>query len=111
MEEGLEKAADALDLDIKKKIKVALKGYIFMPNTSDYVAKINGNVTAILESFKAGGGLSYYKVIADETNNTTETSQQDQIFVDVVVVPTGTIEEINVTMTLDKNTGTVTEVK
>ena len=98
-------------VDIKKKIKVALKGYIFMPNTSDYVAKINGNVTAILESFKAGGGLSYYKVIADETNNTTETSQQDQIFVDVVVVPTGTIEEINVTMTLDKNTGTVTEVK
>lgn len=98
-------------VDIKKKVKAALKGYIFMPNTSDYVAKINGNVTAILETFKAGGGLNSYVVVADESNNTTETSQQDQIFVDIVLVPTGTIEEINVNMRLDKNDGTVEEVR
>ena len=96
-------------IDAKKKIKAALKGYVFKPNTGSYVSKINGDVTAILENFKAGGGLNWYKVIADDTNNTTETSQQDQVFVDTVLVPTGTIEEVNVSMTLNKTAGTVTD--
>lgn len=96
-------------VEIKKQCREALKGYIFMPNTNDYLGKISSNMTAILEVYKAGGGLSYYKVICDDTNNTTETSQQDIVNVDVILVPTGTIEQINISLTLNKTAETVTD--
>lgn len=96
-------------VQIKKQCREALRGYIFQPNTAEYLSKISGNINAILETYKAGGGLNYYKVICDETNNPTEIRQQDIINVDVVLVPEGTIEQINISLTLNKSAETVTD--
>lgn len=96
-------------IQIKKSCREALRGYIFMPNTKDYLGKISSNMAAILETYKAGGGLSAYKVVCDDTNNTTETSQQDIVNVDVYLVPQGTIEQINISLTLNKSEETVTD--
>lgn len=95
-------------VQIKKTCREALKGYIFMPNTASYLGKISSNMTAILESYKSGGGISYYKVVCDETNNPVEVRQQDIINVDVIIVPEGTIEQINISLTLNKTAETVT---
>lgn len=94
-------------VQIRKQCREALRGYIFMPNTPDYLGKISSNMTAILEGYKAGGGLSYYRVVCDETNNPVEVRQQDIVNVDVVCVPQGTIEEINISLTLSKSEETV----
>ena len=96
-------------VQIKKQCREALKGYIFMPNTTSYLGKISSNMTAILETYKAGGGLSYYKVICDETNNPTEVRQQDIVNVDVILVPEGTIEQINISLTLNRSEETVSD--
>lgn len=96
-------------VQIKKQCREALKGFIFMPNTTSYLGKISSNMTAILESYKAGGGLSFYKVICDETNNPTEVRQQDIVNVDVILVPEGTIEQINISLTLNRSEETVTD--
>lgn len=96
-------------IQIRKQCRESLRPYIFMPNTSDYLGKIASNVNAILETYKVGGGLSWYKVICDDTNNSTETSQQDIVNVDVVCVPAGTIEEINIGVTLNKTEETITD--
>lgn len=95
-------------VQIKKQCREALRGYIFQPNTSSVLGKISGNVSAILESYRAGGGLSSYQVICDETNNPTEIRQQDIVNVDVILVPNGTIEQINISLTLNKKEETVT---
>ena len=94
-------------VQIKKQCREALRGYIFMPNTTDYLGKISSNMSAILETYKAGGGLESYKVVCNETNNTTETRQQDIVNVDVLLVPTGCIEQINISLTLNKSEETV----
>lgn len=96
-------------VQIRKQCREALRGYIFMPNTPDYLGKISSNMTAILEGYKAGGGLAFYRVVCDETNNPTEIRQQDIVNVDVVCVPQGTIEEININLTLNKSEETVTD--
>lgn len=94
-------------VQIKKQCREALRGYIFMPNTTDYLGKISSNMSAILETYKAGGGLESYKVICNETNNTVETRQQDVVNVDVLLVPNGCIEQINISLTLNKSEETV----
>lgn len=95
-------------VQIKKQCREALRGYIFQPNTSSVLGKISGNVSAILESYRASGGLASYQVICDETNNPTEIRQQDIVNVDVILVPNGTIEQINISLTLNKKEETVT---
>ena len=96
-------------IGIKKQCREALKGYIFMPNTVEYLGKISSNIGAILENYRAKGGVSYYKVVCDETNNPIEVRQQDIINVDVAIVPEGTIEQINISLTLNKSQETVTD--
>lgn len=90
-------------VQIKKRCREALRGYIFMPNSTEYLGKISSNMSAILETYKAGGGISTYKVVCDETNNPMEVRQQDIVNVDVVIVPNGTIEAINISLTLNKS--------
>lgn len=94
-------------IQVKKEAKEALRGYIFMPNTPDNLAKISSNMIAIFEKYKAGGGLSFYNVVCDETNNPTEVRQQDIVNVDVVLVPEGCIEQVNISLTLNKTAETV----
>ena len=94
-------------IQIKKEAKEALRGYIFMPNVADNLAKITSNLTAIFEKYKVGGGLSYYKIVCDETNNPPEVRQQDIINVDVACVPEGCLELITINLTMNKSAETV----
>ena len=96
-------------IQIKKQCRAALKGYIFEPNTANYLANVKSDVSAILEGYKTGGGISAYRVICDETNNPTEVRQQDIINVDIAIVPEGTIEQINITLSLNKTLNSETK--
>lgn len=96
-------------VQIKKQCREALKGYIFMPNETSYLEKINANISAILERYKARGGLQAYKVIVDETNNPVESRQRDVINVQVALVPNGTIETVNIDLNLFKNEEAITD--
>ena len=74
-----------------------------MPTMAETISKIRGIATSIMEAAKTGGGVSSYRVVCDESNNTTETLQQDILNISVFCVPNGCLEQIEITFTLDKN--------
>lgn len=90
-------------ISLKHQLRNALKGYIFLPTMTNNISKIRATVTAIMESVKVGGGITSYKVICDGTNNTTETLQQDILNVAISCVPTGCIEQVEISFTLNKS--------
>jgi phage tail sheath protein FI len=94
-------------IQIKKDLRTALNTYIFMPSTDMNLSEINATINTIMQKYKTVGGVSSFKVVCDSTNNTTETLQQDIINAYISCVPVGTIEQINIDCSLDKNNETV----
>lgn len=92
---------------LKHDLRNAIKGFLFLPTMTENIAKIRGIVTSIMEEVKVGGGVASYVVVCDETNNTTETLQQDILNIAVSCVPTGCIEQVEITFTLNKSAETV----
>ena len=62
-----------------------------------------------METYKTGGGVTSYSVVCDSSNNSTETLQQDIVYLDAAMVPVGSMEEIKVTLTLNKSDSSTTE--
>ena len=92
---------------LKHDIRNSIKHFLFLPTMAENIAKIRSIVTAIMEEVKIGGGVVSYNVICDESNNTTETLQQDILNIGISCVPTGCIEQVEVTFTLNKGTESV----
>lgn len=92
---------------LKHDLRNSIKHFLFLPTMSENIAKIRGIVTSIMEEVKIGGGVVSYNVVCDETNNTTETLQQDILNVAVSCVPTGCIEQVEITFTLNKSSESV----
>ena len=90
-------------ISLKHQLRNSIKGFIFMPTMAETISKIRGIATSIMETAKTGGGVSSYRVVCDESNNTTETLQQDILNISVFCVPNGCLEQIEITFTLDKN--------
>lgn len=88
---------------LKKELNAAIKGFIFLPTMTENITTIRSRVVAIMEEYKQGGGVDSYNVICDGTNNTTETLQQDILNIDIACVPNGCIEQVNISLTLNKS--------
>ena len=86
---------------LKKDLNAAIKGYIFQPTVAENITKIKSAVTAIMEEYKTGGGVTSY--VVDTSMNTTETLQQDILYISIACVPTGCIEQVEITFTLNKS--------
>lgn len=95
-------------IDIKRRLRSSLKGFIFLPNLGGNLSKISATVSSIMERYKTGGGVSSYTVVCDSSNNTAETMQQDIVNVAVACVPVGCIEEVDITLNLNKTDSTIT---
>jgi CDP-diacylglycerol pyrophosphatase len=54
-----------------------------------------------MEKYKLGGGVASYNVSTDM--NTTETLQQDLLYIAISCVPVGCIEQVEITFTLNKS--------
>lgn len=88
---------------LKKELRNSIRGFIFLPTMTENISTIRSIATAIVERYKVGGGVTAYRVICDGSNNTSETLQQDVLNLDVAVVPTGCIEQVNINFTLEKD--------
>lgn len=95
-------------IELKRKLQASLRGFIFQPNIQGNLTKIQSSISAIMEKYKTGGGLDSYTVVCDSSNNTTETMQQDIVNVDIACVPNGCIEQIEINLSLNKSSSTVT---
>ena len=86
---------------LKKDLNSVIKSYIFQPTMSENINKIKSNVTTIMEEYKAGGAIDSY--VVDTSMNTTETLQQDILYIAISCVPVGCIEQVEITFTLNKS--------
>jgi hypothetical protein len=86
---------------MKKDLGSVIKGYVFQPTMAENITKIKSNCITVMEKYKTGGGITTYNVNTDM--NTTETLQQDILYVAISCVPVGCIEQVEITFTLNRS--------
>ena len=99
----LQKAASALDRINVRRLLIELKSFIgqvaddlvFENNTATTRTKFLSTVTPFLEGIQQNGGLFAFKVIMDDTNNTDDVIDRNQLVGQIFIQPTKTAEFIS----------------
>lgn len=96
----LQRTASALDrvsvrmlcINIKKSLTKTLRGFIFEPNDKILWNRVLATIEPFLADIQARRGLQAFKVVCDETNNTPERVDRNELWVSVFLKPTRTVE-------------------
>ena len=88
---------------LKKTIGAAARGKLFELNDATTRASFVNAVTPLLRNIQARRGLTDFRVVCDETNNTDALVDANQFIADIFVKPTKSINFIKLTFT-NKNT-------
>jgi len=98
----LQMAKSALDrvnvrrmlLEVKRLITRIAQRLLFEPNNSETRARFINLVTPLLTTVQAQAGIDSFKIVMDDTNNSTEDVENNRLNGRIVVVPTRAIEFI-----------------
>ena len=104
----LQAAASALDRVNVRRLLIALKRYIiqvsgnlvFEPNTQVTRNKFLNAVNPYLASVQQRQGLYSYSVVMDETNNTPDVVDRNELVGTIYIQPTRTAEFIQLTFNI-----------
>jgi uncharacterized protein len=91
----------------KKLIKTAMDSIVFEPHNAESWGRATNLINSILEPIRQGNGLSDYKVTIDDTTNTPDLIAQSTMKGIIQLVPTGTIEIINLTIQVNAAGSTI----
>ena len=99
----LQKGTSALDRINVRRLLIELKSYIgqvadtlvFEQNTITTRNKFLSTVTPFLENIQQNGGLFAFKVVMDDTNNTDDIIDRNQLVGQIFIQPTKTAEFIS----------------
>ena len=83
-------------LYIENTVEPALQAYLFEPNNDKTRTRVKANIDGFLQTIFAGGGLTKYETVVDDSNNTPQVIDNNELAVDIFIQPTKTIEFINV---------------
>jgi hypothetical protein len=97
-----QKKASALDRVIFRRLLINLKKFVanssrnlvFEQNTSDLRNQFLNVVNPYMEQVQANQGLNAFRVVMDDTNNTPETIDRNQLIGQIFIQPTRTAEFI-----------------
>jgi len=84
----------SLFLDLERRVFRIARNYIYEPNTADTRQQFVDNITPIFSSTKAQGGCYDYKIICDESINTPQVIDNNELRIRIGVQPVKTIEFI-----------------
>lgn len=104
----LQKAKSALDrinvrmllITIKKKMYEFANTILFQQNTPEVRTQVKNTIEPYLESIKLRSGISQYRVIVDDSNNTPESIDNNMLRISIQIQPVRSIEFIEVTFFL-----------
>jgi phage tail sheath protein FI len=82
-------------LYIENNIETVLVNFVFENNTTRTRARVFSLIDPFLSQVKAAGGLTDYELVVDETNNTPDIIDANQMNVDCYLQPSRTAEYIN----------------
>jgi hypothetical protein len=98
-------------LFIENNVETSLLPFCFENNNVKTRLRIFSIVDGFLSTVQAGGGLTGYKVVCDETNNTSEVIDSNQLNVDIYVQPTRTAEFIQLTTVITRSGINLSEIR
>lgn len=84
----------------KKLIKRAMEGIVFEPHNADSWGRATNMINSILEPIRQANGLSNYRVTIDSSTNTPDVIDQGIMKGIIKLVPVGTIEIIDLTISI-----------
>ena len=98
----LQQAKSALDrinvrrllLEVKRQVVRVADRILFEPNTPQTRATFVGRVTPLLSVIQAQAGIEQFKVVMDNTNNTSADVESNRLNGRIIVVPTRAVEFI-----------------
>jgi phage tail sheath protein FI len=97
-------------LYIENTIEPSLLAYMFEANTDKVRSRVKAGLDGFLRTVYAGGGLTAYQVVCDETNNTPQVIDNNTLAIDIYVQPTKTIEYINVQIIITRTGVSFSEI-
>ena len=77
---------------LKKNLTRLLRSFIFEPNDRALWSQVNSTIDPFLGDVQARRGMQAYSVVCDESNNTPERIDRNELWVTVFVRPTRTAE-------------------
>ena len=97
-----QKKASALDrvnvrrllINLKKFVANSSRGLVFEQNTSDLRNQFLNTVNPYMEQVQANQGLNAFRVVMDDSNNTPETIDRNQLIGQIFIQPSRTAEFI-----------------
>ena len=97
-----QKKASALDrvnvrrllINLKKFVANSSRGLVFEQNTTDLRNQFLNTVNPYMEQVQSNQGLNAFRVVMDESNNTEETIDRNQLVGQIFIQPTRTAEFI-----------------
>ena len=89
-------------IKIKKDLSAALKQFVFEQNDSFTRARVKLAIDPYLRDIKSRRGIEDFKVVCDESNNTSDVIAQNKLIVDTYIKPIFAIDYINVRITVTK---------
>jgi len=92
-----------LFIKLKKLVGKAIRDVLFDQNDSTTRSRVSTAIDQLLRKIKADGGISEYQITCDESNNTPDIIDSNQLIVDVSVKPTKSINFIKIRFTNTEN--------
>lgn len=97
---------------IRKSISRSLMSYVLNVNNNARTRlRIWNNVDSFLSVIKSQGGLYDYEVVCNETNNTSQVIDNNELNVDIYVQPTKTVEYLYFTTVVTRTGVNFSEVR
>ena len=91
---------------IRERLEVLGRTYIFEPNDTVTRNEIKNACEQLLNDITAKRGIYDYLVVCDDTNNTATRIDRNELYVDIAIEPTKSVEFIYIPLRI-KNTGDI----
>ena len=98
-------------LYIENSVEPSLLPFLFEGNTDKTRLRVFSIVDDFMRTVESGGGVTQYEVVCDESNNTAQIIDNNQLNVDIYVQPTKTIEFIKLQVVVTRTGVSFEEVK
>ena len=108
---GIQSALDRVNVSrlvayVRKKLDVLSRPFIFEPNDQQTRNEIRRATEGLFNDLIAKRGISDYVVICDSSNNTPDRIARNELYLDVLIAPTKTVEFIYIPLRI-RNPGDV----
>lgn len=98
-------------LFVENSVEASLYDFLFELNTSTTRLRVESIVKNFLETVLVGGGLTAFDVVCDESNNTAQVIDNNQLNVDIYVQPARSIEFIKLQTVITRTGVSLTETR